>query len=126
MPGMHLRQPGFTYNVLGPFTKNNERIKKFKETGDSIYIFIKTNQIKLVFNMIWLMEIFDNICVADLADTQLISKFNKGFRFLLCVIDIYSKKEITITNAFQKVLDESNHKPNTIWQIRAVIFTVDQ
>ena len=43
MPGMHLRQPGFTYNVLGPFTKNNERIKKFKETGDSIYIFIKTN-----------------------------------------------------------------------------------
>ena len=123
---MHLRQPGFTYNVLGPFTKNNERIKKFKETGDSIYIFIKTNQIKLVFNMIWLMEIFDNICVADLADTQLISKFNKGFLFLLCVIDIYSKKEITITNAFQKVLDESNHKPNTIWQIRAVIFTVDQ
>ena len=123
---MHLRQPGFTYNVLGPFTKNNERIKKFKEKGDSIYIFIKTNQIKLVFNMIWLMEIFDNICVADLADTQLISKFNKGFLFLLCVIDIYSKKEITITNAFQKVLDESNHKPNTIWQIRAVIFTVDQ
>ena len=123
---MHLRQPGFTYNVLGPFTKNNQRIKKFKETGDSIYIFIKTNQIKLVFNMIWLMEIFDNICVADLADTQLISKFNKGFLFLLCVIDIYSKKEITITNAFQKVLDESNHKPNTIWQIRAVIFTVDQ
>ena len=65
--------------------------------------------------MIWLMEIFDNICVADLADTQLISKFNKGFLFLLCVIDIYSKKEITITNAFQKVLDESNCKPNTIW-----------
>ena len=46
MPGMHLRQPGFTYNVLGPFTKKmnkNERIKKFKETGDLIYIFIKTN-----------------------------------------------------------------------------------
>ena len=33
----------------------------------------------------------DNIWVADLADMQLISKFNKGFRFLLCVIDIYSK-----------------------------------
>ena len=28
---------------------------------------------------------------ADLADMQLISKFNKGFRFLLCLIDIYSK-----------------------------------
>ena len=33
----------------------------------------------------------DNIWAADLADMQLISKFNKGFRFLLCVIDIYSK-----------------------------------
>ena len=35
----------------------------------------------------------DNIWGADLADMQLISKFNKGFRFLLCVIDIYSKYE---------------------------------
>ena len=53
------------------------------------------------------------------------SKFNKGFRFLLCIIDIYSKyarviplkdkKEITITNAFQKNLDESNRKPNKRW-----------
>ena len=32
-----------------------------------------------------------NIQGADLADIQLISKFDKGFRFLLCVIDIYSK-----------------------------------
>ena len=45
---------------------------------------------------------------------QLISKFNKEFRFLLCVIYIYIKyawviplkdKGITITNAFQKILD---------------------
>ena len=33
----------------------------------------------------------DNICRTDLAYMQLISKFNKGFRFLLCVIDIFSK-----------------------------------
>ena len=33
----------------------------------------------------------DNICGTDLAYMQLISKFNKGFRFLLCVIDIFSK-----------------------------------
>ena len=33
----------------------------------------------------------DNIWAADLADMQLISKFNRGFRFLLCVIDIFSK-----------------------------------
>ena len=56
---------------------------------------------------------------------QLISKFNKGFRFLLCAIDIFTKyawalplkykKGVTITNAFQKVLDGSNRKPNKIW-----------
>ena len=39
MPGMHLRQPGFTYSVCGPFTKNKERIQKFKETGDLRYIY---------------------------------------------------------------------------------------
>ena len=56
---------------------------------------------------------------------QLISKFHKGIRFLLRVIDIYSKyawviplkdkRGITITNAFQKILDESGRKPNKIW-----------
>ena len=56
---------------------------------------------------------------------QLLSKFNNGIRFLLYVIDIYSKYTwvillkvkqcITITNAFQKILDESNRKPNNIW-----------
>ena len=56
----------------------------------------------------------DKIQGADLADMQLISKFNKIFRFLLCVIDIFSKygwvvllkdkKGITITNTFQKIL----------------------
>ena len=39
MPEMHLRQPGFAYNACEPFTKNKERIKKFKETGDSKYIY---------------------------------------------------------------------------------------
>ena len=61
----------------------------------------------------------NNIWGADLADVQLVSTLNKGFRFLLCVIDIYSKyasviplkdkKGITITNVFPKILDESNH-----------------
>ena len=55
----------------------------------------------------------------------MISKFNKGFKFLLCVIDIYSKyplvihlkdkKGNTIDNAFQNFLDESNCKLNKIW-----------
>ena len=57
----------------------------------------------------------DNIWGDDLADMQLISKFNKGIRFLLCVIDIFSKyawiiplkdkKDTAITNAFQKILN---------------------
>ena len=56
---------------------------------------------------------------------QLISKFTKGFRFLLCVIDIFSKyvwvvplkdkKGASIVNAFQKILKESDRKPNKIW-----------
>ena len=46
----------------------------------------------------------DNIWGADLADMQLISKFNKGFRFLLCVIDIYSKYTWVILLKDKKVL----------------------
>ena len=38
MPHMHLKQLGFTYSACLPFTKNKERIKKFKETGDTNYI----------------------------------------------------------------------------------------
>ena len=39
MPEMHLRQTGFTYSTCGLFTKNKERTKKFKETGDSQHIY---------------------------------------------------------------------------------------
>ena len=39
MSEMHLRQPGITYSACGPFTKNKERIQKFKETGNSRYIY---------------------------------------------------------------------------------------
>ena len=39
MPERHLKQHGFTYSSCGPFTKNEKRIKKFKETGDSKYTY---------------------------------------------------------------------------------------
>ena len=39
VPEIHLKQPGFTYSACGPFTKNKERIRKFKETGDICYIY---------------------------------------------------------------------------------------
>ena len=205
MPEMHLKQPGFTYSACGPFTKNKERIQKFKETGDTSYIYKnkldkacfqhdmaygdfkdlkrRTASDKILrdkafniaknpkydgyqrelasmvytffdkkstgsgvnipseFNEQLAEELHkpiirnfkkrtvysgfkDNIWGADLADMQLISKFNKGFRFLLCVIDIFSKyawvvplkdkKGVSIVNAFQKILDKSGRKPNKI------------
>ena len=56
---------------------------------------------------------------------QLISKFNKGFRLLLCVIDIFSKyawivslkdkKGASIVNVFQQILNKSERKRNKIW-----------
>ena len=224
MPEMHLKQPGFTYSACGPVTKNKERIQKFKETGDTSYIYkneldkacfqhdmaygdfkdlkrrtasdkilrnkafniaknpkydgyqrglaskvykffdknsaesgivdnnndnnnnnnINNNQnnndIKqnlqlanelhqLIIRNFKKRKVYsgfkDNISGADLADMQLISKLNKGFRFLLCIINIFSKyvwvvplKDkigISIVNAFQKILKESKHKPNKIW-----------
>ena len=204
MPEMHLRQPQFTYSACGPFTKNKERIQKFKETRGSRYIYRnelnktcfqndmaygdfkdlakRTAADKVLrdkaFNiakdpkydgyqgglssMVYklfdkkaagsgikympqneqLAEEFhkpiitknkkrkvysafkDNICGADLDDKQLISKFNKGFRFLLCVIDILSKyawvvplkykKVVSIVNAFQSIFKKSNRKTNKI------------
>ena len=51
MPEMHLKQPGFTYSACGPFTKNKERIQKFKK-HEIQAIFTKMNSIRLVFNMI--------------------------------------------------------------------------
>ena len=56
---------------------------------------------------------------------QLTSKSNKGFRFLLCVIDVFSKyawivplkdkKCVSVVNAFQSIADDSKRKPNKIW-----------
>ena len=206
MPEMHLTQPQFVYSACGPFTKNKERIQKFKETGDtSCYIYkneldkacfqhdmaygdfkdfakraaadkvLRDKAFKIAsdqkydgyqrrlasmvykffdkksqgkglannngniqlanelhkpiikkFNKRKVYSSFkDNMCGVDLADMQLLSKFNKRFRFLLCVIDIFSKyasviplkgkKGISIVNAFQIILKESNRKPNKIW-----------
>ena len=67
----------------------------------------------------------DNIWGVDLADMQLLSKFNKGIKYLLCAIDLFSKyafvvplkdkKGISIVNAFQSILNESKRKPYKIW-----------
>ena len=215
MPGIHLRQPQFTYSACGPFTKHEQRIQKFKETGDTNYIYkneldkacfvhdaaysdskdltkrtiadkilknkafakgtkydghqrglasmvykffdskvaspdkksvgsgakhvntkitpqneqladqlhkpiirkLKKRKVYLAFK--------DNIWGVDLADMQLLSKYNKGIRFLLCVTDIFSKyawvvplkhkKGISIVKVFQSILKQLDRKPNKIW-----------
>ena len=63
---------------------------------------------------------------------QLINKFNKGFRFLLCLIAIFSKytwvftlknkKGVSIVDVFEKILDKSGRKPNKIWHHRGIEF----
>ena len=72
----------------------------------------------------------DNIWGADLADMQLISKFNK--ESLFCVINIFSKypwvvplkdkKGVSIVDAFQKILDDSNRKPKKIYVDKESVF----
>ena len=67
----------------------------------------------------------DNIWEVDLADMQSLSRKNKGIKYLLCAIDLYSKyvfviplkdkKGISIVNAFDKIIKQSNRKPNKIW-----------
>ena len=58
----------------------------------------------------------DNIWGIDLADMQLISKYNKGIRYILCIIDLLSKykdkKGTTIVNGFPSILNNSKRKPN--------------
>ena len=216
MPEMHLRQPRFVYSACGPFTRHKERIKEFKRTGDTRYIYRneldkacfqhdsaypdhkdlinRTEADKVLrdkaydiasnpeydgyerglasmvhrffdkksigsgiataepsslersalarsssiladelhkpiirkFNKGKVYSQFkDNIWGVDLADMQSLSKKNKGIKYLLCAIDLYSKyafviplkdkKGISIVNAFNKIIKQSNRKPNKMW-----------
>ena len=216
MPEMHLRQPRFAYSACGPFTRHKERIKEFKRTGDTRYIYRKkldkacfqhdsayadhkdlinrTEANKVLrdkaydiasnpkhdghqrdlasmvykcfdkksmgsgfkklknttkptagpsalarnssiladerhkpiirkFNKRKVYSQFkDNIWGVDLADMQSLSRKNKSIKYLLCVIDLYSKysfviplkdkKGVSIVNAFNKIIKQSNRKPN--------------
>ena len=219
MPEIHLRQPRFVYSACGPFTRHKERIKEFKRTGDTHYIYRnelhkacfqhdsayadhkdlinRTKSDKVLrdkaydiasypeydgyqrglasmvykffdkkstaepsalartgsgfkklkntikpsssilsdelhkpiirkFNKRKIYSQFkDNIWGVDLADMQSLSRKNKGIKDLLCAIDLFSKyafviplkdkKGISIVNAFNKIIKQSNRKPNKIW-----------
>ena len=202
MPEMHLRQPQFVYSACDPFTRHKERIKEFKRTGDTCYIYrneldkacfqhdsayadhkdlinrtksdkvlrdkayniasnpeydgyqrclasmlykffdkksigsvinsslILANELhKPVIKEFYKRKVYsqfrDNIWGVDLADMQSLSKKNKGTKYLLCAIDLFSKyafviplkdkNGISIVNAFNKIIKQSNRKPNKIW-----------
>ena len=211
MPEMHLRQPQFVYSACGPFTRHKERIKEFKCTDDTRYIYrneldkacfqhdsayadhkdlinrteadkvlrdkaydiasnpkydgyqrglasmvykfydkkstgsgtakpsslerISSSSIladelhKPIIKKFKKRKVYsqfkDNIWGVDLADMQSLSRKNKGIKYLLCVIDLYSKyafviplkdkKGISILNAFDKIIKQYNRKPNKIW-----------
>ena len=206
MPEMHLRQPQFVYSACGPFTRHKERIKKFKQTGDTRYIYrneldnacfqhdsayadhkdlinrtksdkvlrdkacniasnpeydryqrglvsmvykffdkksigsgINTTKLissiladelhKPVIKKIEKRKVYsqfkDNIWGVDLADMESLSRKNKGIKYRFCAIDLYSKyvfviplkdkKGISIANAFDKIIKQSNRKANKIW-----------
>ena len=71
----------------------------------------------------------DNIWGVNLADMQSLSKYNRGIRYLLCAVDLFSKyawvvplkdkRGTTIVNAFQKLISKG-HKPNKIWLIQNI------
>ena len=210
MPEMHLRQPRFVYGACGPFTRHKERIKKFKQTGDTHYIYrneldkacfqydsayadhkdlinrteadkvlrdkayniasnpeydgyqrglasmvykffdkkstgsgfkklkntTKSNSLILAdelhkpiirnFNKRKVyLQFKDNIWGVDLGDMQSLSRRNKCIKYHLCAIDLFSKyafviplkdkKGISIVNAFNKIIKQSNRKPNKMW-----------
>ena len=202
MPEMHLRQPRFVYSACGPVTRHKERIKEFKRTGDTRYIYrngldkacfqhdsayadhkdlinrteadkvlrdkaydiasnpkydgyqrglasmvyqffdkkstgsgiasfsILPNErhkpiIRKFNNRKVYSQFKDNIWRVDLADMQSLSRKNKGIKYILCAIDLYSKyafaiplkdkKGISIVNAFNKIIKQSSRKPNKIW-----------
>ena len=209
MPEMHLRQLRFVYSACGFFTRHKERIKEFKRTGDTRYIYRneldkacfqhdsayadhkdlinRTEADKVLRNKAYditsnpkydgyqrglasmvckffdkkstgsgfkklkntarsfsiladerhkpiirkfdkrkvYLQFKDNIWGVDLVDMQSLSRKNKGIKYLLCAIDLYSKyafviplkdkKRISIVNAFNKIIKQSNRKPNKIW-----------
>ena len=201
MPEIHLRQPQFVYSACEPFTRHKERIKTFKQIGDTRYIYrneldkacfqrdsayadykdlinsTKSDKVlrdkayniasnpeydgyqRGLASMVYKFfnkksmgsgiardssliladelhkpaikkfnkrkvysQFIDNIWGVDFADTQSLSKKDKGSKYLLCAIDLFSKyafvvplknkKGISITNAFKNIIKQSGRKPN--------------
>ena len=105
------------------------RFKKLKNTTKSSSSILADELHKPIINKFNKRKVYsqfkDNIRGVDLADMQSLSKQNKSIKYLLCAIDLYSKyafviplkdkKGISIVHAFNKIIKQSNRKPNKIW-----------
>ena len=103
--------------------------KKLKNTTKSISSILADELHKPIIKKIDKRKVYsqfkDSIWGVDLADMQSLSRKNKGIKYLLYVIDLYSKyafviplkdkKGISIVNAFEKIIKQSNRKPYKIW-----------
>ena len=124
MPEMHLRQPGFTYSACRPFTKNKERIQKFKETGDTSYIY-KNELDKACFQHDMAYGDFKDLTKRTAADKVLRDKAFKsssdqkydGYQRELAsmVYNFFDKKSqgsgINLPLEFNEQLANERHKP---------------
>ena len=104
-------------------------VKKLKDTANPSSLILADKLHKPVIKKFNKRKVYsqfkDNIWGVDLADMQSLSRKNKGIKYLLCVIDLYSKyafviplkdkKGISIVNAFDKIIKQSERKPNKIW-----------
>ena len=133
MPEIHLKQPGFTYSACGPFTKNKERIKKFKEIGDSRRFKIYQNELdKACFQHDMAYGDFKDLNRRTVADKVLHDKaFNiaknlkyDGYQRGLAsmVYKFFDKKTLgrkfKNENISNKELSEELHKPIMFFFIR--------
>ena len=89
MPEMHLKQTGFTYSACGPFTKNKERIQKFKETGYTSYIY-KNELERACFQHDMAYGDFKDLKRRTLSDKVL---RDKAFLMLLKILNMMGIKE---------------------------------
>ena len=124
MPKMHLRQPGFEYSACGPFTQNKERMQKFKEKGDSQYIY--QNELDKAyfqhdmpygdFKDLTRRTTYDKILLHKafiIAKTRKDDEYQRGLASM--VYKCFEKKTSSQTtkneNISNKVLAEELHKP---------------
>ena len=110
----------FDSKVASPDKKSMEgSVKKLKNSSSILADELHKPVIKKFDNRKVYSQFKDNIWGVDLADTKLLSKQNKGIKYLLCAIDLYSKyasivplkdkKGISITNAFKRKPKKTNH-----------------